>query len=58
MTCPVCWSATRARTDPVDDDRDEIIVFGHHRDTAGRLCAMSGRTAAARAVTFTAQQVA
>lgn len=56
--CPVCKQDVRSHREPVNDPRDEIVVYHQHPDRCGLQCAMSGKTAALRAVAFTVRQAA
>lgn len=56
--CPVCKRPARSNREPVNDDRDEIVVYHQHPDRCGRCCDMSGKAAALRAVAFTVSQAA
>lgn len=56
--CPVCKQDVRSHREPVNDERDEVVVYHQHADSAGRRCEMSGQVAALRAVPFTARRVA
>lgn len=51
--CPVCKRSVRSHREPVNDDRDEIVVYHQHNHRAGGRCDMSGKIAALRAVAFT-----
>lgn len=52
--CPVCGRETATHREPVNDERKEVVVYHDHWDgQPGRICLMSGKVAAIRAVTFT-----
>lgn len=56
--CPVCRCGVDTHREPVSDDRGEIVFYHPHEDPTERVCAMSGKTAALRAVAFTTKAVA
>lgn len=56
--CPVCKRDVRSHREPVPDERDEVVVYHPHDDSARTRCKMSGQVAALRAVPFTARRVA
>lgn len=56
--CPVCKRDVRSHREPVNDERDEVVVYHQHPNGCGMQCEMSGRVAALRAVPFTARWVA
>jgi hypothetical protein len=51
--CPVCAQEVSTHRNPTDDERDEVVVYHRHWDTADKPCLMSGKSAALRAVAFT-----
>lgn len=51
--CPICGVKTGTHREPVDDDRNELVVYHPHNDTIGKPCRMGGQRAAIRAVAFT-----
>ncbi|ANU79751.1 hypothetical protein BI023_gp41 [Mycobacterium phage Sneeze] len=52
--CPVCRRHAGTHRAQVNDERKELVVYHQHDDTAGRPCPMGGKSAAIRAVAFTA----
>ena len=51
--CPVCRRRVGTHRQPIDDEREELVMYHQHNDTAGVQCEMSGQAAAIRAVAFT-----
>lgn len=49
--CPVCAQEVGTHREPVNDERDELVVYHPHWNTADELCEMD--RAAIRAVAFT-----
>lgn len=51
--CPMCGGKCGTHREPVDDERDEMVVYHAHNDGIGKPCRMGGQRAAIRAVAFT-----